>query len=313
MAEVIEACPDVYDVDQQMCTTGQAARRQVVSQQDCTYVLHGTWATEAQWWRRAGGFSRALDAVHPGVWRCQNVQVAEQPWSGDNTHTARDEGGRQLARHIQRLEQRRHNGELAYRNINLVAHSHGGNVVLSALKRLAQTDVRVHHVVLIATPQVRIQYGDWGGPSAGVPSSQDAALDAGTAFSGRQNYREEWFYFVPDVFQAVTGTFYNIYSPEDGVQTDGATLLDGINAEQVPDSEHFAGARSGRTYFGPDSHRVTNIQQNTRVGSTDAHSVLHSNRMGQAVGHLLAGRSWSAARRRAGVPSTITNDDDMGE
>lgn len=317
MAEVIEAYPDVYDADRQMCTTGQAARRQVVSQEDFTYVLHGTWAAESQWWRRAGGFSRALDAVHPGVWRCRNVMVTEQPWSGDNTHTARDTGGREMANHLQNLAQRRDHGEVAYRNINLVAHSHGGNVVLGALRRLAQTDVRVHHVVLLATPQVRLQYSDWGPPSAGTPPSQDAALDAGIAqpynTGGTPRYWEEWFYFVRDIFRAVTGNIYNIYSPEDGIQTDGAALLDGISPGQIPDYEHYREVRCGRTYFGHDRHRVINIRQNTSVGPQDAHSVLHSNRMGRAVGYLLAGRTWRSARRRAGIPSTITNDDDMGE
>ncbi len=317
MAEVIEECPDVYDAERQMCASGQVARRQVVSTEDFTYVLHGTWASGSQWWRRRGAFSRALDAMHPGVWRCRNVQVTEQPWSGDNTHTAREEGGERLFQHIQRLAERKAQGDVAYRDINLVAHSHGGNVVLSALRRLAETDIRVRNVVLLATPQMRLEYSDWGPPSAGVPSSQDEALDAGVApntnAGGTPNYWEEWLYFVPQVFEAVTGRIYNIYSPEDGVQTDGAALLDGILPGQIPDYEHFRQVVAGRVYFGPHRNRVANIRQNTDVGPQDAHSVLHSTRMGRAIGHLLAGRNWNLARRRAAVPRAITDQDDMGE
>lgn len=317
MSEVIDTCESVYDEEQQRCASGRTARRQVTSLHDFTYVLHGTWASSSQWWRRSGGFSRALDAVHPGVWRCQQVNVAEQPWSGDNTHTARDEGADRLARHIQNLAQRRFNGEVAYQHINIVAHSHGGNVVLGALKRLARTSVRVRHVVLLATPQVRLQYSDWGPPSAGTPPSQDAALDAGVAQPSNAgavpNYWEEWFYFVRDVFQAVTGSIYNIYSPEDGVQTDGAAFLDGIQPGQIPDYEHFRQVLCERRYFGHDRNRVVNIRQNTNVGPQDAHSVLHSSRMGRAVGYLLGGTRWNQARRRAGVPTRITDDNDMGE
>lgn len=74
-------------------------------------------------------------------------------WPGENDHMARKRAGRRLADEIAALAQRDPTAR-----VHLVAHSHGGNVVLSALDRcLRNTDARSHlgRLVFLGTPFLR--------------------------------------------------------------------------------------------------------------------------------------------------------------
>lgn len=280
----------MYDLGRQTCSTGRLLLIRYINNDNFTYIIHGTSASGGTWWRRSGGFAGAVEANHPGVWRCGNVEVTEYAWTGRNAHADRIEGGRLLAQHLGNLERRKREGEISYREVDLIAHSHGGNVVLEALRRMSENQTRVNHVALIATPHVKIEY----------------ERDSETWY--------DWMYFRPNVFNAVAGHFYNIYSPEDSIQGYWADVSDGISGDQIPNHERFRDMiHVSRIYTGPEAHRVINIRQNTDVGSFDAHGVLHNTVMGGAIGHLLQGVNWSAARARAGVPDTITDDDDQGE
>ena len=286
----------VYDEGDQTCSSGRLVVIRVVNTDHCTYIVHGTFASDSTWWKRSGRFAQAVETEHPGVWRCGNVEISEYSWTGANAHADRVAGGRTLARHIRQLEQRKQNQEVSYQAIDIIAHSHGGNVTLEALQQLSDANIPVNNVVLIATPHVKLEYQD--------PPNPWPWQDSEVWY--------DWLYFQESVFDAVGGTLHNIYSPEDAVQGYWADVRDGVSSSDVPDSDFFEELHVARKYTGPLSGHVVNIRQDTDVGSLDAHGVLHSTAMGTAIGHLLEGYSWSAARSHAGVPSTITNDDDMG-
>lgn len=129
-----------------------------------TVLVHGTFAERERWWRPGDGamttfadrLEKALErrGVAGSVWRpalgagfaCETFA-----WSGRNRHEDRVAGGRRLAEQLNALAETlgaTPNDPLV---ANLLGHSHGGNVVLEALLRLAPS-VRVGQVVLLGTP-----------------------------------------------------------------------------------------------------------------------------------------------------------------
>ncbi|MGH7162446.1 MAG: esterase/lipase family protein, partial [Planctomycetota bacterium] len=122
-----------------------------------TLVVHGTFARDEAWWRPGeGSFAARLESALDGrgmpgtVWKpALDAGLAPEDfaWSGGNRHSDRVEGARKLRASLARLAAA---GPVV---VNFVAHSHGGNVVLEALRRLAP-GVRVGRVVLLGTPLV---------------------------------------------------------------------------------------------------------------------------------------------------------------
>jgi hypothetical protein len=109
-------------------------------------IIHGTWnapaSTEgAKWYQKAGAFAEALASRLAGtplagaVWRSSKGRLTDFSWSGDNTHDARLNAATALCGEILSI---RASDPTA--RIHLVAHSHGGNVVLKALE-LYQTQL----------------------------------------------------------------------------------------------------------------------------------------------------------------------------
>lgn len=134
-----------------------------------TLVIHGTFARQAQWWRLGndshGTFSDRLekelsDRGLPGtVWRPVFAAGFDYPsfsWSGLNRHRDRLQGARQLSSSLNDLAQRMHATEDAPLTVNFVAHSHGGNVVLEALRHL-NGNLRVGRVSLLGTPLITVK------------------------------------------------------------------------------------------------------------------------------------------------------------
>lgn len=72
-------------------------------------------------------------------------------WSGANTHKARVGAAETLAASLQKLADRRGCQADNPLLVNFVAHSHGGNVVLDSLKRLAD-NVKPRQVCMLGTP-----------------------------------------------------------------------------------------------------------------------------------------------------------------
>ncbi|HEX8696048.1 MAG TPA: hypothetical protein VF746_26770 [Longimicrobium sp.] len=111
-------------------------------------LVHGTFARGAPW-TQPGSSVRAYLGDALGA----DTQFEAFEWSGLNTHEARLAGGRDLARRLR--EKIAANPALVH---FIVAHSHGGNVAVYALRELSEAE---HHaiagVVCFATPFLRYE------------------------------------------------------------------------------------------------------------------------------------------------------------
>jgi hypothetical protein len=134
-----------------------------------TLVIHGTFARHAKWWRLGNGseasFADRLErelsrrGVPGTVWKpALDKGFDYDPsfcWSGRNQHRDRVLGARVLSTNLNELAQRVQATPSEPLIVNFVAHSHGGNVVLAALRRLGPS-VSVGRVVLLGTPLVTV-------------------------------------------------------------------------------------------------------------------------------------------------------------
>ena len=131
-----------------------------------TLIIHGTSASEESWWRLGEGnhktFADRLETALkkrdlPGtVWtpaRKEGFSYEDFSWTGENRHRARNEGGKKLAKSINELANKVKANNEQPLTINFVAHSHGGNVVLEALRHLNET-VSVGRCVMLGTPLI---------------------------------------------------------------------------------------------------------------------------------------------------------------
>src|SRR5262245_2413310 len=113
------------------------------------FVVHGSnahtwWRRLANggypWWRRWSSFCCELRAAFD-----ENCRIREFRWSGGNTHQARLDAGKELARVIERESE----AQPAQR-IHVVGHSHGGNVALVGANIAAAGTIA--NLVLLANP-----------------------------------------------------------------------------------------------------------------------------------------------------------------
>jgi hypothetical protein len=131
-----------------------------------TLVIHGTFAKEESWWRLgtdgpptfADRLEEALErrGCKGTVWRPaldRGIAYEAFDWEGGNRDRDRVEGARKLRASLTTLAEKVGASEDAPLTVNLVAHSHGGNVVLDALRKPLD-NVRIGRVVLLGTPLV---------------------------------------------------------------------------------------------------------------------------------------------------------------
>jgi len=111
-------------------------------------LVHGTFAADAAWVRRDSPFCRILRQT------LGSVRICPFRWSGRNSHTARLKAAKGLAGFIDDLLDSYPNAK-----IHVIAHSHGGNVALYALRddRLRKV---VAGVVFLGTPFVTVARRD---------------------------------------------------------------------------------------------------------------------------------------------------------
>jgi RHS repeat-associated protein len=253
-------------------------------------IIHGTFASKTSWWTRNGGFATNLDAVLGDVWKIRTDGYKPFDlfsWSGENSHSARITSGHDLACYIIKIR-----SKYPKEPINIIAHSHGGNVVWEALRVLYKNKqkrkYRVTNVAFIATPQIKITYGSW--------------------------YTHRWYEYLYASMEGmwmIQNKAYNFYSIEDSVQTFGADLIDGIDEKDIPNSslEWGDSISADRTV----NYIRNNFSIGTDVGPKDAHSVLHSANMGRYIGYILSCSNHAEAAKKATMTFPITNDDDTGE
>jgi len=107
-------------------------------------LVHGTFARHAPWMREGLLWDR-LKAL-PGT-----TLFSRFCWTGSNSHTARLRAGEDLASHLRGLTDKFPNARHF-----IVGHSHGGNVMLYAMKDEALAD-RVTGLVTLATPFITVR------------------------------------------------------------------------------------------------------------------------------------------------------------
>jgi pimeloyl-ACP methyl ester carboxylesterase len=114
---------------------------------DVIVLVHGTFAADAAWTKPDHKFYKALQA------KPNRAKIKTFVWSGENSHEARLVAADQLAQFVCAL-----NLPL-YARAHLIAHSHGGNVVLYALKEPAFRS-RVGSLSFMGTPFLEVRERD---------------------------------------------------------------------------------------------------------------------------------------------------------
>lgn len=113
-------------------------------------LIHGTFATEAEWVRDG---SKLCSAIHDAF---PDVEFRRLPWSGGNTIGARRDAAEKLRAQIVADP-----ASAADTRHFLVAHSHGGNIALYALRDPAVRE-RITGVATLATPFLIARRRDLG-------------------------------------------------------------------------------------------------------------------------------------------------------
>lgn len=107
-------------------------------------LIHGTFASEAEWVQESAGIGVAIRKRWP------HARIVSFQWSGRNSHGARRQAGNELAAQIRQL------GTEASDGITLIAHSHGGNVALYAMSDRAVQEL-VRGCVFLGTPFLEVR------------------------------------------------------------------------------------------------------------------------------------------------------------
>jgi hypothetical protein len=120
-------------------------------------LVHGTWADTRGWVGPGSFLRRELEQrlVEPGTpERVPYVRFREFSWTGTNTHTARTQAGDELARFI-----RDGHAESPDARHFVIAHSHGGNIALYAMRDSAAREA-VTGIVTLGTPFLSVRRRD---------------------------------------------------------------------------------------------------------------------------------------------------------
>lgn len=118
----------------------------VTSVNELTVIVHGTWASSETWWQPNGDFWRFVDNVYKSKHRGNQLYAGQYPyrWSGADHHNARVQAAKEFRDWLQRNP---HN------HLDVIAHSHGGNVCFLATR----LGVKIRKLVTLGTP-IRLEY-----------------------------------------------------------------------------------------------------------------------------------------------------------
>src|ERR1700730_4263142 len=127
-------------------------------------LIHGTFANKAvsapAWWHPGSDFCRKLDlslsqqGSPARGWAHIGSPTNVFAWTGDNLESERRIAGDGLAKTIKDLE-----ASLGISRYHIVAHSHGGNVVLHALRSLADDPWHAGIALFASASMVEPQLG----------------------------------------------------------------------------------------------------------------------------------------------------------
>jgi pimeloyl-ACP methyl ester carboxylesterase len=134
-----------------------------------TLIIHGTYAKKSDWWKVSAdnretfgnGLEKALGhRGMPGtVWRPvlkSGMTYDDFTWEGNNRHHDRVRGAKKLCKSLDKLSESLNGSSQNPLEVNFVAHSHGGNVVLEALRKLPKS-IKVRRVIFMGTPLVTLR------------------------------------------------------------------------------------------------------------------------------------------------------------
>jgi pimeloyl-ACP methyl ester carboxylesterase len=127
-----------FDSGTDVCATN-ADSQQVIT------LVHGTWARNATWVKPDSRMCKHLRELDP------NVIIRSFQWSGGNSHRARLKAADALVKQLSETFSQYRTAEH-----HIVAHSHGGNVALYAL-RDPGVCARIASVVCLATPFIHVE------------------------------------------------------------------------------------------------------------------------------------------------------------
>ena len=120
--------------------------RGLASGETIVILVHGTWATNADWCKQDLEFCKLLQAGQD-----RQLTIKGFQWSGWNTHRARIRAGQELADKIIQASR-----EHPTAKIVLIGHSHGGNVIRYALRYRGAAS-HVDSVITLATPFIHCE------------------------------------------------------------------------------------------------------------------------------------------------------------
>jgi len=107
-------------------------------EKDIIIFVHGTFAKEASWMKEDSKIYKVLS---------ENFNIKPFNWSGKNSHIARHHASKRLYIFIENLINKNKS-----RKINIISHSHGGNVVLKSLKYSDKNIENINTIICLGTP-----------------------------------------------------------------------------------------------------------------------------------------------------------------
>ena len=108
-------------------------------------LVHGTFSRDAQWTDKDSDFSKSISHALSG-----KLLLTRFQWSGSNSHRARLHAGESLAAHLRDLIDTHPSAKH-----HVIAHSHGGNVAMYAMRDTSVAE-RMSSLVCLATPFITL-------------------------------------------------------------------------------------------------------------------------------------------------------------
>lgn len=111
-----------------------------------TVMIHGTWASDGEWWRPSGDF---FEYVKKELLRTDLYGEKDQfKWSGKNRDSKRRKAGASLGEWL---------GAHPAAEVNVFAHSHGANVAMLS----THNDTRIDRLVMLSPPVRKDYFAKW--------------------------------------------------------------------------------------------------------------------------------------------------------
>lgn len=185
-----------------------------VQRQDMTIIIHGTWAATSTWWQRSGNFWNYVNGITGNVYGEKDAFS----WSGANDHKERVKAASDLVTWV---------GSHPCTNLDIIAHSHGGNVSFLATR----LGLKMRKLITLGTP-VRLEY---------LPDLRNIGM----------------FYNVfstIDLVQTPAGTFPNR-------RGEGRTLSDGMTMiNQIATDDGHGGRPGHSALHEPDTWKANHLE-----------------------------------------------------